>query len=113
MRAKIAGSDEDLATLCGIPELTNSTRMIFHVFNSENYVPPLADTMNPWSVTSYMRAVYLPPSSSRLCRYGNAFMGGTTPIISFEAAVGYEAGTEDVVPFTPVSYSLVHSGFLY
>jgi hypothetical protein len=74
--------------LCGIPEFSSDTKLLFHVFNKNNVVPPLVDLFDVFSTKAYFKNVMMPPSSQFLCRYGDPFYGGTIPIDRYEAGIG-------------------------
>lgn len=74
--------------ICGIPEFSADTKLILHVFNKNNYLPPVDDLFNVYSTKATFKDMIMPPSSTAMCRYGKPFYGGTIPIDRYEAGIG-------------------------
>ena len=98
---RIFVDDQQMSELTGIPELSISTNLIFHLWNKNNILPPL-DVFNLWEGRAKFRQLTLPPSLEEMCRYGDPFQGGTNPIVRYEVAIGTFKDTPDVADFQEV-----------
>ncbi|XP_076085497.1 uncharacterized protein LOC143056293 [Mytilus galloprovincialis] len=88
--------------ICGIPEFSSDTKLLLHVFNKNNYVPPVTDLFDVFSTRASFRNVIMPPSSDAMCRYGGPFYGGVIPIDRYEAGIGTDQLMTDVVSYQEV-----------
>ncbi|VDI16055.1 Hypothetical predicted protein [Mytilus galloprovincialis] len=88
--------------ICGIPEFSSDTKLLLHVFNKNNYVPPVTDLFDVFSTRASFRNVIMPPSSNTMCRYGEPFYGGVIPIDRYEAGIGTDQLMTDVVSYQEV-----------
>ncbi|XP_076086943.1 uncharacterized protein LOC143057517 [Mytilus galloprovincialis] len=95
-------NDEEITELCGIPDLSETTNLVLHVFNRDNYVPEITDVFNIFSARAIFTNLILPPPTGALCRYGDPFRGGTNPIIKYEVGIGSDKLLTDIVPFRKV-----------
>ena len=92
---------QQMSEMAGIPELSSSTNLFFHLWNKNNVLPPL-DVFNLWNGKAKFRQLTLPPDIDELCRYGEPFQGGTNAIVRYEAGVGTSKDTPDVADFQEV-----------
>ena len=82
-----------VATLYGLPSLSDASRVVFHTFNRQGYVPPrIADL----SVEAVFANVTLPRGTGHLCDYGAPFYSGWSPVMEFRAWAGTREGLDDV-----------------
>ncbi|CAG2237324.1 unnamed protein product [Mytilus edulis] len=81
----------------GIPEFSSDTKLLLHVFNKNNYVPPITDLFDVFSTRASFRNVIMPPSSDAMCRYR-----GVIPIDRYEAGIGTDQLMTDVVSYQEV-----------
>lgn len=89
--------DEELiASLHGVAELTNYTRMVLHVFNRDGFIPEVEDTFNPPKVEAVFANVSLPLLRSNICDSGQPFCSVSSPIVQFSVGVGTSPGLTDV-----------------
>ncbi|XP_076116641.1 uncharacterized protein LOC143084119 [Mytilus galloprovincialis] len=95
--------DEDqLTRICGIVPLSDSTKLILHVWNRDNFVPDITDMFNVFSTKAYFKDLVMPPAPGSLCRYGDPFRGGTNPILRYEVGIGSDKLLTDIAPFREV-----------
>ncbi|XP_064643635.1 uncharacterized protein LOC135497733 [Lineus longissimus] len=88
-----------LGRLCGIEGFTPKTKLIFHLWNKDNFLPK-----SPvWKATAWFDRVRLPASDTSLCRYGSVFRGGSSAIIAYEAGVGTKPMATDVAQYKMVA----------
>ena len=85
-----------MASLEGLPALSNYTRVVFNVFNLLGYLPPLDTTNNPLSVAAVFANVTIPSYLDHLCDYGIPFYSSQSPIVEFLAGVGTKPGLTDI-----------------
>ncbi|XP_076087285.1 uncharacterized protein LOC143057777 [Mytilus galloprovincialis] len=95
-------NDEELTELCGIPDLSETTKLVLHVFNRDNFVPEITDVFNMFSTRAVFKNLILPPPTGALCRYGDPFRGGSNPIIKYEVGIGSDKLLTDIEPFREV-----------
>ena len=101
-----------ISDLCGIPELSEDTQMILHGWNKNNYMAELT-VFDLWEARAEFGSVVFPPSKTSFCRFGSPFISGVTAIVSYEAGIGTNMETPDVIPFTEVSSNFVLNFFLH
>ncbi|XP_072034301.1 uncharacterized protein [Amphiura filiformis] len=87
----------------GIPQLSDSTKLILHAWNEDNFVPELVDEFFPPTATAHFRNLRMPPHHSNLCRYGDPFRGSSSPVIYYMAGVGSQPQTDDVISYQEVA----------
>lgn len=80
----------------GLPNFSNSTRMVFHVFNRLGYVPTIEDSLVSPAVEAILANISLPSRGSHLCDYGMPFYSEESPIIKFMAGVGTTIASTDI-----------------
>lgn len=85
-----------MASLHGLPPLSNHTRVVFHTFNRQGYVPPPTDPPAPIMVQASLANVSLPLLTGHLCDYGEPFHTRGSPVVEFRAWAGSRAGLDDV-----------------
>ncbi|CAG2204566.1 unnamed protein product [Mytilus edulis] len=95
-------NDEEITELCGIPDLSETTKLVLHVFNRDNFVPEITDIFNIFSARAVFKNLILPPPTGALCRYGDPFRGGSNPIIKYEVGIGSDKLLTDIEPFRKV-----------
>ncbi|XP_063408918.1 uncharacterized protein LOC134692399 [Mytilus trossulus] len=88
--------------LCGIPDLSGTTKLVLHVYNRNNYVPEITDVFNIFSTRAVFKNLILPPPTGALCLYGDPFRGGNNPIIKYEIGIGTDKLLTDIEPFREV-----------
>ncbi|VDI71255.1 Hypothetical predicted protein, partial [Mytilus galloprovincialis] len=95
-------NDEEITELCGIPGMSETAKLVLHVFNRNNFVPEITDIFNVFSTRAIFKNLILPPPTGALCRYGDPFRGGTNPIIKYEVGIGSDKLLTDIEPFRKV-----------
>ena len=88
-----------MAILEGIPQLSDSTRMLLHLFNKLGYTPLQVDPSDVPVVEAVYSEVRLPLSSNSICQYGNPFYDWGSPIVEFQVGIGSSVGIVDVQEF--------------
>lgn len=83
-----------MASLHGLPALSNSTRVVLHTFNRRGYVPARTNP-NP-SVRAVFANVTVPRRTGSLCDSGTPFHSRQSPIVEFQAWAGTRPGLADV-----------------
>lgn len=84
------------AILQGLPNFSNSTRMVFHVFNRLGYLPAIENSLISPTVEAVLANVSLPSRSGHLCDYGLPFYSEGSPIVKFMAGIGTTATSTDI-----------------
>ena len=97
---------DKFAEMCGIPELSHTTKLVLHVWNKNNYLPEINNIFSIWEAQASFKDIYLPPAPGALCLYGKPFKGGTNAIVRYEAGLGNETGVVNIVPFRQVNYTM-------
>lgn len=90
-----------VSELCGIPLLSDTTQLVLHVWNKNNFLPKL-DIFDLWETYASFKGLQMPPDIDALCRYGVPFQGGTNAIIRYEAGIGTNKAEDDAVKFREV-----------
>jgi len=98
---------DHIGDLCGIPSMSTNTKLVFHTFTRNNYLPPITNVFEPWSAKAYIKDLIMPPEIGALCRYGNPFKPGKIPIIWYEAGVGTSKLGTEAAPFRKASHCFV------
>ena len=88
-----------MAVLRGIPQLSDSTRMLLHLFNRMSYTPLPVDPSNVPSVEAVYSEVRLPVSSTSICQHGTPFYDWGSPIVEFQIGIGSPIGLVDIQEF--------------
>lgn len=87
---------ELVASLHGLPYLSDNTQLVFHIFNRRSYFSPVVDHSNPPTVTAVFGNVSLPLQIGHLCDFGTPFFSQGSPIVEFKAGIGTTPGDTDV-----------------
>ncbi|KAK3101936.1 hypothetical protein FSP39_007496 [Pinctada imbricata] len=95
--------DNYLTDVCGVPELSRDTKLFFHVYNKDNYIPNADDAFNLWTTRATFANLILPPTPGLPCRSGDPFRAGTNGIIQYDVGIGSSKLTTDVVTFQKVN----------
>lgn len=90
-----------MSELCGIPLLSTSTKLTLHAWHKNNQVPAL-NIFDLWQGRAVFKNLIMPPSIDAMCRYGAPFIGGSIPIVGYEAGIGLSPDVDDIVPFKEV-----------
>ena len=99
----MSADENKVSEMCGIPNLSTATKLTLHTWHKNNNVPPL-DVFNLWVARAQFTNLIMPPSIDAMCRYGAPFMGGSNPIVGYEAGIGTTPNSPDVVEFKEVRY---------
>ena len=91
-----------VSEMCGIPTLSETTQLVLHVWNKNNFLPKL-DIFDLWETHAAFTSLYIPPDIHALCRYGTPFQGGTNAIIQYEAGIGNNKMEDNIVAYREVS----------
>lgn len=89
-------NDALMVSLQGVPPLSNTTRVVFHLLNRLGYVPPRTNPGQALSVSAVFANVTLPSPSGHLCDAGTPFHSRQSPIVEFLAWAGTRPGLADV-----------------
>lgn len=89
----------EMATLEGIPQLSDNTRMLLHLFNRMSYTPLQVDPSNVPEVEAVYSEVRLPVRSTSICQHGTPFYDWGSPIVEFQVGIGSSIGAVDVQEF--------------
>ncbi|KAK3609657.1 hypothetical protein CHS0354_035942 [Potamilus streckersoni] len=96
-------NETGLSSLCGIPPLSNATKLVLHVWNRNNYLAPIPDKPYLfWKGLAAFRYLIMPAPIDALCRYGTPFRGGDIAVVKYEAGIGKSPLSDDVAPFREV-----------
>lgn len=87
---------ELVATIHGVTELSNNTRLILHVFNRNGFIPTVQDPFNLPTVEAVFANVSLPLQRSHICDSGRPFYSPSSPIVQFSVGVGSSPGLSDI-----------------
>ncbi|KAK3101942.1 hypothetical protein FSP39_007535 [Pinctada imbricata] len=93
---------EYITEVCGAPELSKNTKLFFHVYNKDNYMPVSDDPLNVWTTRATFANLVLPPTLGLPCRLGDPFRGGTNGIIQYDVGIGRSKLTTEIVSFRKV-----------
>ncbi len=85
-----------MASLQGLPLLSNNTQVVLHAFNRGGFLPDL--TTSDLSVRAVFANVTVPSVVESLCEFGSPFHSRRSPVVQFRAWAGTEPGLDDVVP---------------
>ena len=96
-----------MAILRGIPQLSDSTRMLLHLFNRMSYTPLQVDPSDVPEVEAVYSEVQLPISSTSICQYGTPFYDWGSPIVEFQVGIGSSIGLVDVQEFKVIYISII------
>ena len=88
-----------MATLEGIPQLSDNTRMVLHLFNRMSYTPLQVDPSDVPEVEAVYSEVRLPVHSTSICQHGTPFYDWGSPIVEFQVGIGSSNGVDDVQEF--------------
>ena len=88
-----------MATLEGIPQLSDNTRMVLHLFNRMSYTPLQVDPSDVPEVEAVYSEVRLPVRSTSICQHGTPFYDWGSPIVEFQVGIGSSIGVDDVQEF--------------
>uniref|UniRef100_A0A1I8J6S1 Fibronectin type-III domain-containing protein n=1 Tax=Macrostomum lignano TaxID=282301 RepID=A0A1I8J6S1_9PLAT len=77
-----------LGVVSGLPSIPQA-RVTLLAHTKANFVPPLDpdNVLDRWRSVVKLRDLRLPQPTSEKCRYGNAFVAGTNPIVAYSGAV--------------------------
>ena len=89
---------QQVASLNGIPQLSDRTKMVLHLFNNRGFVPENTISNTP-TVESVFGNVTLPLRVGHVCDFGFPFHSRESPVIEFRAGVGTLPGSTNIVPF--------------
>ena len=95
-----------MAILRGIPQLSDSTRMLLHLFNRMSYTPLQVDPSDVPEVEAVYSEVRLPVSSTSICQHGTPFYDWGSPIVEFQVGIGSSIGLVDIQEFKVIVYFL-------
>lgn len=98
----VFANGQQISEMCGIPALSLDTQFVLHLWNKNNFLPAL-NIFDLWETYASFKDLLLPPAVDALCRFGDPFQGGTNAIIRYEAGIGTDKQTADVVDFREVS----------
>ena len=87
---------ELIASLHGLPQLTDDTQLVFHVFNRRGYVSPILDQFNIPAVIAIFGNVSLPLQVGHICDFGTPFFSQGSPVVEFRAGIGTTPGDTDI-----------------
>ena len=96
-----------MAILEGIPELSDNTRMLLHLFNRMSYTPLQVDPSNVPEVEAVYSEVRLPVTSTSICQHGSPFYDWGSPVVEFQVGIGSSAGVVDIQEFQVIMESLI------
>ena len=85
-----------MASLQGLPFLSNNTRVVFNLFNRLGYVPSLTIPPVDLAVSAVFANVTVPTPTGHLCDVGTPFHSRQSPIVEFRAWAGTRPGLADV-----------------
>ena len=88
-----------MAILEGIPQLSDNTRMLLHLFNRMSYTPSLVDPSDVPQVEVIYSEVRLPVRSTSICQQGTPFYDWGSPVVEFQVGIGSSAGFVDIQEF--------------
>ena len=88
-----------MAILEGIPQLSDNTRMLLHLFNRMSYTPSLVDPSDIPLVEAVYSEVRLPVCSTSICQHGTPFYNWGSPVVEFQVGIGSSAGVVDIQEF--------------
>lgn len=89
-------NDVLMASLQGLPALTNNTRVVLHNFNRLDYTPQSGDPGVDLAVRTVFANVTVPRQTGRLCDAGTPFHSRQSPMVVFKAWAGTAPGLADV-----------------
>ena len=92
-----------MATLEGIPQLSDNTRMVLHLFNRMSYTPLQVDPSDVPEVEAVYSEVRLPVRSTSICQHGTPFYDWGSPIVEFQVGIGSSIGIDDVQEFQVIN----------
>ena len=85
-----------MATLQGLPSLSNDTRVVLHNFNRLGFTPQTGDPGVDLAVRTVFANVTVPRRTGSLCDAGTPFHSRQSPIVEFRAWAGTSPGLADV-----------------
>jgi len=88
-----------MAILKGIPQLSDNTKVLLHLFNKMAYTPLQVEPSNVPQVEVVYSEVRLPVSSTSICQHGSPFYDWGSPIVEFQVGIGTSVGIVDVQGF--------------
>ena len=92
-----------MAILEGVPQFSDNTKMVLHLYNKNGYTPLVVDPSDIPEVHAIYSEVRLPVPSDSPCQYGEPFYDWGSPIVEFQVGIGSTIGLVNIQEFQVIT----------
>ena len=92
-----------MSTLEEIPQFSDNTKMILHLFNKNGFTPFEVIPPDIPVVDAVYFDVRLPVSSNTTCQHGDPFYDWGSPIVEFQVGIGSSIGVVNIQEFQVIT----------